>query len=506
MLSNNDPAQDNSEYEALAALDLGSNSFHMVIAKVIHGEIRVLEKLGEKVQLAADIDDQGLIKPDAIDRAIECLKRFGQRIRNFDVANVQIVGTNALRVAKNRKQFIAQAEAAVGFSIDVISGREEARLIYLGVSHSMADDKGKRLVIDIGGGSTEFVIGERFESHLLESLHMGCVSYRDRYMAKNKISKPIFDKAVLNASRELLNIKQAYKKASWDSCVGSSGSIKAISAALSELGISDGSIELSGLKALKKRVLEYEMSDQLTDLGVRQDRCSVFPSGLAILYAAFKVLGIKKMIYTSGALREGLLYDMVGRNGHEDVRDRTISSLQQRYFIDQSQCERVEETVLHAFDQVAKGWGIHQKESRMLLVWASRIYELGLTISHTQHHKHGAYLIEHSDLPGFTDGTKHKLATIIRLHRRRFAPEVLESLDTKDQEKLRKLSVLFRLSVLLTASRVSPENAFSLTIDGNQVLTLDMGSGWLEKHPLTHANLENELELLNKAGIGLHLV
>lgn len=493
-----DLTEDSTQERAIAALDLGSNSFHMVIAKQRHGELKILETHAEKVQLAAGMNTQGKISEEAEQRALACLERFEERIRYFNAADVQIVGTNALRVAKNRRAFILKAQKIIGFPIEVISGREEARLIYLGVAHSMADDQGRRLVIDIGGGSTELVIGERFETHLLESLHMGCVSYRDRYFSDpDTVHKADFDRAVLEASRELLNIKAAYKRLTWDSCVGSSGSIKAVFNALKATGhCPDEEITLDGLNVLRKAVLKVSSINELREFGVKQDRLSTFAAGLAILYAVFKVLKIQTMKFSSEALREGLLYDIVGRIEHEDVRHRTITSLQQRYHIDIAQSERVEETCLHAYFQVAKDWEIEEEENESMLRWASGLYELGNTISHTQHHKHGAYLIQHSDLPGFTELTQKRLAVLVRLHRRRIAEDVMNELEAEDARTIIRLVVLLRLAVILTANRIAKETRFTLNVRGDDHIVLNMGEDWISKHPLTIANLKAERSYL----------
>ena len=504
------PPDSHSADRHIAAIDLGSNSFHMVIAKTSHGELQILDKLGEKVQLASGINTHGHLTDDAMQRAYDCLKRFQQRIRAFNAKDVQIVGTNALRVAKNRRDFIAKAEGVIGFPIEVISGREEARLIYLGVAHTMADDEGKRLVIDIGGGSTEFIIGERFETNLLESLHMGCVSYRERYLSAKNIESKDFDHAVLQASRELLNIKQLYKQLGWSGAVGSSGTIKAIATALTFCEISDGLITLSALEELKARMFAVGKVNNLHQLGVKEERSTVFASGLAILYASFKVLGIKQLSYTSGALREGLLYDILGRIEHEDVRNRTIQSLQSRYHVDARQASIVQQTVVHAFEQVADDWNIRSDLAHNLLLWASQIYEIGNTISHTQHHKHGAYLVEHSDLPGFTNRAKLLLATIVRLHRRRLASEILDLFDESDRALVFKLCLIFRIAIVLTSARVSEETTFRLNScgsisEGDFSIYLEMGDGWLSKHPLTNANLLTERDYLAKLSIGLEL-
>lgn len=490
--------------EQIAAIDLGSNSFHMVISTTAHGEIRTLDRLGEKVQLAAGLNDQDDITPEAQERALDCLKRFKQRAQDLDQSAIQIVGTNALRVAKNRKDFIRQAEALMGVPVEIISGREEARLIYLGVAHTLADDEGKRLVIDIGGGSTELIIGERFETKALESLHMGCVSYRDRYFPQGKLCAKAFDKAITSASQELLNIKQQYKSLGWQSSVGSSGSIKAVLNALDHLGLSHDAITLSALKQLKQQLIKLENSDKLAEFGVKSERHSIFAAGFSILYACFKVFGIKEMHYTNGALREGLLYDMIGRIKHEDVRERSINALQLRYGIDQEQAGHVETTVGHAYRQVASAWDIDDTEHAQLLTWASRTYEIGLAISHTQYHKHGAYLILHSDLPGFSRLKQIHLSALVRSHRRKLADEVFSSMDNQERETMMKLCLLFRLACVLTAARISAETGFQLKCKGKD-LFLTLGQDWLDSHPLTYANLKQEQDYLRKQGFRLNL-
>ncbi len=488
----------------IAAIDLGSNSFHMVVARIDHGEVRILDRLGEKVQLGAGLTSEGNLDDDSLTRAMECLSRFHQRIRELDSSSVQIVGTNALRVAKNRKTFLREAQRVMGFPIEIISGREEARLIYLGVAHTLSDDEGNRLVIDIGGGSTELIIGERFETKALESMHMGCVSFRDKYFSSGKMTASGFDKAITQASRELFNIKHQYTSLGWESCVGSSGSIKSVFQALAFLDIAHEEITLGSLKQLKKSLIELGDVHQLAKLGVKKERASIFPGGFAILYACFDVFNIKSMLYTSGALREGLLYDIIGRIRHEDVRERTINSMQLRYGVDTQQSEYVEQTVMHAYQQVAKKWQLCHLDYELLLRWASRVYEIGLAISHTQYHKHGAYLIKHSDLPGFTRLYQLYLSLIVRTHRRKFSEELFCELSDQEFQFLPKLCVLFRLAVILTAARNSSETEFKLKAKGN-VLCLNMGEGWLESRPLTLANLEAEQDYLKKQGFELRL-
>ncbi|SNC77122.1 exopolyphosphatase / guanosine-5'-triphosphate,3'-diphosphate pyrophosphatase [Marinobacter sp. es.048] len=491
--------------EVLAAIDMGSNSFHMVVARLVHGEIRTLEKMGEKVQLGAGLDQYNRLTEDAQERALACLGRFAQRLKGMPPEAVQIVGTNALRVARNAHQFMARAEEVLGYPVEIIAGREEARLIYLGVSHTLSDDIGRRLVIDIGGGSTEFIIGQRFEPQELESLHMGCVSFRNRYFPDGKITKRQMDKAVTHAEQELLNIRQHYRSVGWQSAVGSSGSIKAIASILATLKITDGTITLAAMQELRKRLVDMGKTEKLGDLGVRSDRQSIFPAGFAILMGAFQSLGIRDMSFADGALREGLLYDIVGRIQHEDVRERTISALQERYHVDQEHGAAVEETAVAAWQQVADAWGLNTATDEEVLRWACRLHEIGLTISHSQYHKHGAYLLRYSDLPGFSQQFQRDLATLVRGHRRKFASAIFEGLDPEDIARLRYLCVLVRLAVLIQHPRnMETPPAFTLTAHKDK-LRLEFPSGWLDDRPLTLADLENERDYLAKQDFVLEL-
>ena len=345
-------------FSLVAAIDLGSNSFHMVLAKVDHGEIRILERLGEKVQLAAGLDEQRQLSEEAMQRGLDCLRRFAQLIMGMPQGSVRIVGTNALREARNRSEFIRRAEAVLGHPVEVISGREEARLIYLGVSHSIADTPGKRLVCDIGGGSTEFVIGLRFEPLLRESLQMGCVSYTQRHFKDGKITPARYAQAYTAARLELMSIEHALRRHGWQDAVGASGTIKAVGLAIKGLGLSNGEVTADGLALLKRKLFKLGEVDKIELDGVKPDRRSIFPAGLAILEAIFDACELQSMSHSEGALREGVLYDLLGRHHHEDVRERTLSALQERYHVDLEQAARVEAKALSALAQVAPAWGL----------------------------------------------------------------------------------------------------------------------------------------------------
>lgn len=482
------PAQ---QQDLIAAIDLGSNSFHMVIAREFHGEFRTLEKRGQKVQLAAGLDSRFRLSEEAQQRGLECLREFAQRLTGMNPSRVSVLATNALRAARNRQEFIDRAEAILGYPIEVIAGREEARLIYLGVSHTLADDHGHRLVIDIGGGSTELIIGERFEPKALESLHMGCVSYTKNFFTDNKITAKAFDNAKAAARQELLNIETSYKKLGWDSVVGSSGTIRAAEQAAVALGWSNEGLTRQALDKLIKQTLKFDTLDDVNLPGVKYERRQVFIGGLAILKAVFETFDIERLIYSDGALREGALWDLFGRSGHENVRQRTIQSLQERFFVDQEQAVRVRQTALQLAAQVRDEWEL-TPTLEAWLGWAADVYEIGLSLSHSGYHKHGAYILQHADLMGFTRQGQATLAAMVRSHRRKFATPEFETVSKTRRDAIKQLTRLLRIAVVLNHSRgAHPVPVPTLTVKQHQ-LVLRMPDGWLDAHPLTARDLQAE--------------
>lgn len=482
------PAQ---QQELIAAIDLGSNSFHMVIAREFHGEFQTLEKRGQKVQLAAGLDENFHLSEEAQQRGLECLREFAQRLTGMKPSQVSVLATNALRAARNRQEFIDRAEAILGYPIEVIAGREEARLIYLGVSHTLADDHGHRLVVDIGGGSTEFIIGERFEPKALESLHMGCVSFTKNFFSNNRITTKAFENATAAARQELLNIETSYKKLGWDSAVGSSGTIRAAEQAAVALGWSNEGLTRPALEKLIKQTLKFETLDDVQLPGVKPERRQVFIGGLAILKAVFDTFNIERMIYSDGALREGALWDLFGRSGHEDVRQRTIQSLQERFFIDSDQASRVRDTALKLAKQVRDDWAL-TPELKAWLGWAAEVHEIGLSLSHSGYHKHGAYILQHSDLMGFTRQGQATLAAMVRCHRRKFVTPEFDTVSKTRRQTIKRLTRLLRIAIVLNHGRgAHPVPTPKLSVDQHH-LTLKMPTGWLLAHPLTARDLQME--------------
>lgn len=487
----------------LAALDLGSNSFHMLIARIRGDEVTVVDRMREHVRLGAGLDAHGHLTEDAQQRALDCLRRFGERLAEVPQLKVRAVGTNTLRKATNADVFLERAQAALGHPIEVISGREEARIIYLGVSHTLADDAGRRLVIDIGGGSTEAIIGQRFEARRTESLDMGCISYTGRFFGDGRLRREAFREAVTAARQELQTIEHEFLRTGWASAVGSSGTVLAIEAILRANGWSSEGITREGLRLLRDRMIEIGRISKLELPGLSPDRAPVLPGGLAILLGCFRSLKLETMSVSTGALREGLLYDTMGRASHEDVRPKTIERMQQRYEVDLEQAARVERMALDGLDEVAYAWNLHHPDLRQELVWAARLHEIGLALSYSGYHNHGAYLVLNSDMPGFSRGMQARLAGLIRAHRRRLRAAEVEELRRVGGEPVLRLALLLRLAATLNRSRSpSPMPAFKLVATGN-VLELVFERGWLDEHPMTRADLLNERDDIAATGFQL---
>ncbi|WP_044873157.1 exopolyphosphatase [Pseudomonas sp. LFM046] len=481
----------------IAAIDLGSNSFHMVVAKVDHGEIRILERLGDKVQLAAGLDEQRNLSEESMLRGLECLRRFAQMIAGLPEGAVRIVGTNALREAHNRAEFIRRAEEVLGHPVEVISGREEARLIYLGVSHTLPDAPGRRLVVDIGGGSTEFIVGQRFESQLRESLQMGCVSYTQRYFRDGKITPARYAQAYTAARLELMGIEYSLRRLGWQEAVGASGTIRAVGLAIQAAGLGSGEINPEGLAWLKRKLFKIGDVEKLDLDGIKPDRRPIFPAGLAITEALFEALELKRMTHSEGALREGVLYDLLGRHHHEDVRERTLSALMERCHVDLEQAARVEAKALSALEQVADSWGLDDDWHRDLLLWGARIHEIGMDIAHYHYHKHGAYLIEHSDLAGFSRQDQLMLALLVRGHRRNIPKDRFAEFG-EEGVKLLRLCVLLRFAILFHHIRGTSAMPRVKLHASNNTLEVQFPEGWLEANPLTQADFEQEAAWLKR--------
>ena len=490
--------------ELLAAVDLGSNSFHMVVARYQLGELRVIDRLRDSVRLAAGLRSDGSLDPDRRERALACLARFGQRLRALPHGRVRAVATNTVRRMQAPQAFLLPAETALGHPIEVVSGREEARLIYLGVAHGLPDSRERRLVVDIGGGSTEFIIGQGFEALERESLQMGCVASTLRFFGDGKISAKRWRAAQTEIGLELQQFAADYLARGWGEAIGSSGTIKSIGNIVEAHGWSDGGITQASLVRLRDALLDAGSVDKLRLIGLSEERQSVIAGGVAILEAAFEALHITRMQVCETAMREGLLYDMMGRAEQRDPRTATIEALARRYGADRAQAQRVEATAMALFEQVSDEWNL-DAEAADWLAWSARIHEIGLAIAHSQHHVHGAYIVSHSDLSGFGRQEQQVLAAILRNQRRKPDASVLEVLPERLRRTAQRVTVLLRLAVLLQRARSADAlPAISLRAD-DRSLELRLPAAWLEEHPLSLADLEQERDPLKDLGVRLQL-
>jgi exopolyphosphatase/guanosine-5'-triphosphate,3'-diphosphate pyrophosphatase len=491
--------------DVLAAVDLGSNSFHMVVARYSHGQLVIIDRLREMVRLASGVEANGSLDKEVAARAIACLQRFGQRLKDMHADQVRVVGTNALRIAHRKQAFLERAREALGHPIEIIAGMEEARLIYSGVAHTMPSEPGRRLVVDIGGGSTELIIGEGLAPLELESLQMGCVSLSERFFADGKISAKRLERARLAARLELEPVQAAFRRRGWDTCAGSSGTVRAIGEAIRALDAQATTITPAGIEQVLRYLAAAGHIRELSLAPLTEERRPVFPGGIAILAEVLQVLSIREMRIADGAMREGILYDMVGRLTDEDARERTVRAMQQRYHVDLSQCERVEVTALTFLEDVREVWHLEDPLADLALKWAVRLHEIGLDVSHNGYHRHGAYLLENADMPGFPREEQQLLARMVGTHRRKLTLAGTEDLVPPWDRDAFYLIVLLRLAVLLHRGRsASALPAIGLTAAAHS-LELIFPKAWLEEHPLTSADLTQEAEYLRAAGFKLRV-
>lgn len=481
-----------------AAVDLGSNSFHLLIARWEGGHLSVLDRNKEMVRLAAGLDADRNLSPEKQAEAIAALHRLGDLLKSVAPENRRAVGTNTLRAARNSEAFLSRATEALGCPIDVISGKEEARLIYLGVSHSVQPVSGNQLVVDIGGGSTECVIGRGFEPLSRHSLRMGCVTYSLGFFADGVIKEDRLRAALFAASNEVSTLQHEFLDTGFEVALGSSGTIGAIQAAGVQEGWSDGPITKDVLGKLQKHLVKAGSIDKIRLKGVSERRREVLPGGVAILSAIFERLHLERMAHADGALRDGVLYDMVGRTTQGDVRDATVKSMQTRYGVSVDQAKRVSRRLENFLDQVGEAWGLADGPWRQMARWAAALHEVGLAINYPGHHKHGAYLIEHSELAGFSLGEQKLLATLIACHRRKLRADAFDDVPGVNEKSALRLTVLLRLAVLVERHRGDDaEPRVTLSVDGRK-LSLRLGAEGGE-YSLLCADLVAEAQRLEKA-------
>ena len=485
--------------ELIAAIDLGSNSFRLQVGRIVNDQIYPLDGLKEAVRLAAGLSPGKLLDAPAQERGLIALQRFNERLRGFRPEAVRAVATNTLRVAKNSPEFLWKAEAALGVPIEVIAGREEARLIYVGVAHTLPDPHRQQLVVDIGGGSTEFIIGKSFEPIQLESLYMGCVRYSLEYFPQGRIDKRGMREAEMAARRELQTIAHSFRETGWEVAVGSSGSAKALVEILEQNGFSDCGITRDGLERLRGALLQAGSLDRVQLAGLKGDRLPVLLGGFAIMSAVFKEFELERMVFSEGALRLGVLYDLLGRYHHHDLRDATVAAFVARYGIDRKQADEVAATAGHLLSRLLPEES--ENPDGRFLHWAATLHEIGISVAHSSYHKHSAYILGNADMPGFSRMDQGRLARLVLAHRGKLVR--VAAIDPESRDWL--LIVCLRLAAIVHRAR-----------DGRGVPPIDIQrdehgfvvsapEGWLQKLPLTAAAIAEEQRQWQSVGRSLIL-
>jgi exopolyphosphatase/guanosine-5'-triphosphate,3'-diphosphate pyrophosphatase len=490
-----------AKHDTLAAVDLGSNSFHLEIGRVVDGQIYPLDAVREVVRLGGGLTAEKRIDRATQAAALEALAKFGERLRGFPRPAVRAVGTNTLRVAKNAPQFLREARATLGFPIEVISGREEARLIYLGVAHAMPLSSNRRLVIDVGGGSTEFIIGTGLEPLLTESLYMGCVSYSLKYFPGGKVEKAGMKAAELAARQELSALTKQYVETGWEEAMGSSGTARSLENILRENGFATEGLTREGLHQLRSLLLKTEKADPDRIRGLRPNRAPVLPGGLAIMIAAFDALGLESIKVSDGALRHGVLYDLLGRVQHRDMREATVAQFMRRYHIDPAQADRVKNLALTIYDALKPQNEKEDDPDRVMLEWAARLAETGLSIAHAGYHKHSAYVLSNADMPGFSRMEQARLARLVLAHRGKLGKVQDAGFEGEDW----KLVLALRIASLILRSRSDAKLPFLRVAADAGGFAIDLPQSWLDENPLSADALEAEAKHWKAVGMKLEV-
>lgn len=488
----------------IAALDIGSNSFHFVLARVIDDQLQILHSEKHQVKLADGLDDNQILNQASMDRGIEALSKLASIVGNITQENFRIVATYTLRAAKNAKQFLAQATAVFPYDIEVISGHEEARLIYQGVSHYLPPDS-KRLVLDIGGGSTECIIGKGEKVFTLDSMNIGCVSIAKKFFKDEKISKSNFSRAITHASLIIEAIRPRFLKVGFESVVGTSGTIKSIYNIANFGEEVPQPLTLEQLYQIRTELLSFKRFDDIEIDGLKPQRQHIICSGLAVLIALFEVFNIKSLDFCDYSLREGVLFEQLEEKLNADVHQRTTNSLIARFNIDSAQIDRVSSLAISLFSQVKTDWKL-SKNYQTLLQWAAQLHEIGIDINPSGFHKHGRYIIENTDLPGFNQEQTNAVAWLVGCHRKKIQLLEEQQWYLFKEKKLYKLLIILRVACLLTKQRQLSDLPDAKLSIKDKTLTLSLQEEWLVNNPLMLMDLEKEQALLNVLDIELELI
>jgi len=493
--------------DLIAVVDLGSNSFHMAIASIGKSGIRIVDRVKHKVYLSSGLDDDSVLDDAAIARGVEAMGRFAQRLKGEKLWKVRIVATHTMRVAKNIDQIIDAFRQVFDYPVEVIDGVDEARLIFTAVAHTTHHEQSKRLVVDIGGGSTELIIGEGYQPIRLSSHSLGSNLFTKKYFSEEKITSRNFFNAINRVKADLEIYYRAYRKEGWDVAIGTSGTVKHV-ASLVEPDANEPSITLAGLLELKSKLIEYGTVEHEYFERVPQDRRTIIPGGLAVLIGVFQLLKIKELHFCDAGLREGVIYQELWHLEHTDIRERTVGDLIERHRLPQIQATRVQETSVALFEQIAKEHK-HFGYYRSFLRWAAMLHEVGRAIRIQNVHQHSGYIVSHSPMPGFSIEQQAVLAWLVTNHRKGINIDALSSFPQHDFEMLRVVLVCLRSAVTLHRSRASLDRI--PLIESNDLsdriqFTLIFDERWLEEHPLTAFDLSEEQRRWQKRNVDLQII
>lgn len=501
-----EPVHYRSEVREIAAIDLGSNSFHMIVARIVNGSIQILSRLKQKVQLAEGLDKNNVLSQEAIVRGVNCLALFAERLQGFKAENVNVVGTYTLRRAINKEEFLRQAKQVFPYPINIITGQTEAKTIYAGVSHTQPE-MGRKFVIDIGGGSTEMIIGDDFTPIVAESRHMGCVSFAKKFFPHGIISPENFYQAKQSAADKIEDLAFEYRTLGWQSVLGSSGTIKTVYQVIASNIDPYGIITQERLSRLTEKVLQVKHFDGLRLSGLNEDRADVFVPGLAILTAVFENFGIQQMRYSDGALREGVIYSLEKNFQVKNIRQRTAFALAEQFNVDLKQAKRVQETALLLFEKVTHWHNYkYRNEIKDILLWASQLHEVGLVINHKGLQKHSAYILQNMELPGFNKEQQRLLSILVRYQINQLKTAELYKFPRYCEQDILSLIRLFRLAIILNKSRQATEPISQITLKFDRTLTqwkLQFNDNYLANNPLIKNELILERKLLQEVGLEL---
>jgi exopolyphosphatase/guanosine-5'-triphosphate,3'-diphosphate pyrophosphatase len=470
----------------------------MLMVREVAGSVQVIARIKRKVRLASGLDDNMVLNTIAMARGWECLALFAERLQDIPRENIRIVATATLRLAVNAADFVNKAETIVNHKINIISGEEEARMIYLGVAHTSNCDS-NRLVIDIGGASTEVIVGSSFNPLVLNSLNIGCVTFLERYFADNAINLRNFDAAIDAACEVLGEIKDQYLDLGWQTAVGASGTVQAIQEILVSQGFAE-ELTLEQLNFIKQQAIECNCIEQLDIQGLVPERRLVFVSGLSILIAIFKTLKVERMTLAGGALREGVLYGMLGNMQHSDIRSRTLNSLMIRHHIDKNHATIVADVALKCAEQLKCQWQLEQYEGLSLLHSAAMLHELGLIVDYRHYHLHGAYILNQTELPGYTRAQKKLLTSLVSNQRDAIMQNLIAQQTMTSCKLAERLTRILRMAIILSMRRMDEAlPTVTVSCKGDDLM-VKLPEGWLGEHPLMKAELEVEIAEQQKAG------